>query len=807
MKKLLILLTVLGTLMGTTQIFADSYLASIPTSISCPQPDCPTNGYTNIGAIVPISQSNLISQGFLNTDATNSQVIQGSTARAYMPTSDNLFAYVATAARDSTQTYSELTGYSPSQTNFAIVPGYNGEIATNSATNIKISSAVIDNFTGTEGINLTTHTTDTGQSWTATDTHWSIASNKAKYDATSADQAATVDSALTSFTMQADLTISSTDDKYAGFVFRFTDLNNYDFLLFAHSGGQIHWYSHEVTAGSHSNLGSGAFAGAAGATITVRIIVSGNTITYYANGASINTVTNSARASVTAQGLLHSETGASDQRWDNLHIGPASWLIEQKPYFDATKTSGNILRKEGTYFNSITAAGQMTALFYPDATLSQNGNSADAYITKSNAVYATAQAAATGDSVTNGASLQISNTLSGGTYTIDRSFLFFDTSSLIPPHSEILTANLQLYFTAKTIGDGDFNMRVQNGQPTHPSNPVVTSDYDATFYSGDGGDYNTANVTLNQYSNISLNSTAISWLNQGGTTKLAFRIVRDINAAVPAAVNTAVFDSATGAHPPVLIVVYANPTAVSAVKSGISSGEHAFAASYDGTQLSLTVDGGSATSTSTSSFPYPTSNQWLALNGNSAPYLIYEKITKNGTLTLNYQPASIAHITGTFPTYTLADISGGGNNGTINAGANPTGLTISAGSLIPYSYSTADLSNAENTPGYAVNGVPSEPSHLHNPSSGTTIFGLNIFAGIAPGAGYPVDWLLVLLVVILITAVAVILFFFIPHPGVTAVLVTVLLAIFGIQGPLPFWPVILYPLMATGILVADRGIP
>uniref|UniRef100_A0A7C4XL87 T9SS type A sorting domain-containing protein n=1 Tax=candidate division WOR-3 bacterium TaxID=2052148 RepID=A0A7C4XL87_UNCW3 len=120
-------------------------------------------------------------------------------------------------------------------------------------------------------------------------------------------------------------------------------------------------------------------------------------------------------------------------------------------------------------------------------------------------------------------------------YWIYRSFVFFETSSL-GPGATISNGTLSLYgFQDYSIQD--FDVVVQNGQPAHPQDPPVSDDYNCTYYSGNGGSFNTSSFTTSGYNDIFLNGNGLSWINKTGTTKLCIRSNRDINSNAPVAGN------------------------------------------------------------------------------------------------------------------------------------------------------------------------------------------------------------------------------------------------------------------------------
>lgn len=115
-------------------------------------------------------------------------------------------------------------------------------------------------------------------------------------------------------------------------------------------------------------------------------------------------------------------------------------------------------------------------------------------------------------------------------FTVSRAPLYFDTS-IIPSDANFSSAILSLYISY----DGsvtDFNVTIQNGQPTYPHDPMDIYDYYYIRYSGNGGSRNTNGIAVG-YWNITLNANGTSWINKDGTTKLMLRSQEDIDNSVP----------------------------------------------------------------------------------------------------------------------------------------------------------------------------------------------------------------------------------------------------------------------------------
>lgn len=127
-------------------------------------------------------------------------------------------------------------------------------------------------------------------------------------------------------------------------------------------------------------------------------------------------------------------------------------------------------------------------------------------------------------------------------YVIYRGFLFFDTS-IIPYDANITSANLTIY-GSDDYSTTDFDITIQNGQPTYPHDPLVAGDYYQAHYSGNGGSVSTSSFSTSSYNNITLNADGRSWINIGGTTKLCLRSNREISAISPTTWEFVEFHSA-----------------------------------------------------------------------------------------------------------------------------------------------------------------------------------------------------------------------------------------------------------------------
>ncbi len=124
--------------------------------------------------------------------------------------------------------------------------------------------------------------------------------------------------------------------------------------------------------------------------------------------------------------------------------------------------------------------------------------------------------------------VNVGTSRSSSTWQIWRGFLFFDTSAL-PDGATISAVILSLYIQSHVVSGGDFDIVIQNGQPTYPHDTLVAGDFLYSHYSGDGGSINSAPLVNAAYNDITLNATGRGWISKTGTTKLCLRSSKDIN--------------------------------------------------------------------------------------------------------------------------------------------------------------------------------------------------------------------------------------------------------------------------------------
>ncbi|MBV6343539.1 DUF2341 domain-containing protein, partial [Candidatus Magnetobacterium casense] len=116
-------------------------------------------------------------------------------------------------------------------------------------------------------------------------------------------------------------------------------------------------------------------------------------------------------------------------------------------------------------------------------------------------------------------------------FYIDKGALFFDTSAIA---GGIVTgASLNLYGSSDS-STTDFDLTLQTGGATYPHDPMQTTDYNKSYYSGNGGSKTTSGWNTAGYNEITLSSSGMGWIDTSGTTKFMVRSSREIAGTIPA---------------------------------------------------------------------------------------------------------------------------------------------------------------------------------------------------------------------------------------------------------------------------------
>jgi hypothetical protein len=117
-----------------------------------------------------------------------------------------------------------------------------------------------------------------------------------------------------------------------------------------------------------------------------------------------------------------------------------------------------------------------------------------------------------------------------GTYYVPRSYLLFNTGSL---GSDAVIDSARLYFYIEWLDTTThWNMTVVEGY--WDSDPPVACDFKTGVWIGEqgGGAKNTSGI-LSDWNYVALSDSGLSWIKKTGTTRLALRSDRDIEATAP----------------------------------------------------------------------------------------------------------------------------------------------------------------------------------------------------------------------------------------------------------------------------------
>ncbi|MFA5102238.1 MAG: M20/M25/M40 family metallo-hydrolase [Candidatus Thermoplasmatota archaeon] len=199
------------------------------------------------------------------------------------------------------------------------------------------------------------------------------------------------------------------------------------------------------------------------------------------------------------------------------------------------KLTYRIIHMNGsTYLLSGLKVPDLSAMTFPvviDPSMTIYSAASDGYLFNSSFTYDTVQTTTNGNVNTSASFLFIGQRKEPGfpsLYRIYRGYVLFNTS-LLPSNAHLDNATLSLY-KKDDYSTTDFDLTIQNGQPTSPHDPLQTGDYNKNHYSGDGGSLNTSGFTTG-YNTITLQN--LSWINTTGTTKFCLRSSNDITAKAP----------------------------------------------------------------------------------------------------------------------------------------------------------------------------------------------------------------------------------------------------------------------------------
>lgn len=185
-----------------------------------------------------------------------------------------------------------------------------------------------DQFTGSNGSALTSHTPNTGGNWTAVNGTWTIENNKAEAAGASGDLLATVSSGYADVKLSTTVTTpASYSQLRSGFVLRYADINNHVRIrMFVDDVNQLNNDEIEIqeVIGGSANVVHKCYLGnfyGTNATYTLSATVVGDVLHVYLDNELLITtyLSNSALLTGTAHGFYR-EGGSADVAWDEFAI-------------------------------------------------------------------------------------------------------------------------------------------------------------------------------------------------------------------------------------------------------------------------------------------------------------------------------------------------------------------------------------------------------------------------------------------------------------------------------------------------------
>jgi hypothetical protein len=226
--------------------------------------------------------------------------------------------------------------------------------------------------------------------------------------------------------------------------------------------------------------------------------------------------------------------------------------------------------------STITKSG-MTLTSY-STELTYTSIAADGYLEKALTDYAQLNANATATVTNTTASLVIGQDFDSENYTIDRSFLYFNVTSagIQSTLAALYSGSSASDITIGSITAGvvkltpsavdlatNFTLILENNAAgVYPTNPLATTDFLGTYYTGNSGNLTTVSIAaVGTAFNISLTSAGRSWVSSsygaGNLTRWALVSSLDVAATAPTNSGLVTLNSseATGGKPTLYITV------------------------------------------------------------------------------------------------------------------------------------------------------------------------------------------------------------------------------------------------------------
>jgi hypothetical protein len=485
----------------------------------------------------------------------------------------------------------------------------------------------------------------------------------------------------------------------------------------------------------------------------------------------------------------------------SLELG-SNFTIEQKGYVDTTAGSNkNLVYKQDAFRTYVSAAGSITSSILSSGSVSPYSSTSDGYIEATSTVYATAWDATTGTVVSTTTTFKVGQYFSSPNYKIERGFVYFDTSA-IPDDATITSATLKLYGQTDSSAT-DFLITIQNGQPTYPRDPLVETDYNKTYYSGNGGSLTTVGFSTTGYNNITLNATGLTWINKTGTTKLCLRSDREIAGTTPTGLEyVAVYaaDQTGTTYDPQLVVNYETSVTV----TNVSSGERIVKTTANGTNMTLSVtnyagthQGNSPQSVALAGASVTNNdNTWSFITNGSMPYMQYHKIWIGGTLS--------QHIVYERNT-TFNDLTEYNNDATptfVTTSSDPD-VTATFSNFRPINEARCTTGLTEETP-QMLTETPEAPAEMYTEGSVNHLPGAELINKLLDAGDIPHDLFWIPFCFGLAALASVLGYYFLRSMFFIAIIGGVIILFFGLTGAIPLWTFLIYAVIAGGVLVSER---
>jgi len=481
--------------------------------------------------------------------------------------------------------------------------------------------------------------------------------------------------------------------------------------------------------------------------------------------------------------------------------------IEQKVWVDTSAGDNkNLVYKEDAFQTYVSDSSEISSVILDTSTMSPYSSTSDGdFAEQSNVSYATARDAVTSTPDDTSADLTIGQNFAGGWYSIYRAALYFDTSA-IPDDAVITSATLKLY-GSNDNSTTDFNITIQNGQPTNPEDPLANTDYNRTLYSGDGGSLTTVGFSVVAYNNIPLNGTGLTWVNKEGTTKLFIRSSRDIGNNAPAGtelVGVYSTNQAGTAKDPQLVVNYSY-SAASVTATGITSGLRKVVTTADGTNLTISVYDENDVLidddiVALGGVSVPNNdNPWNFLTNGSIVYMDYHKITINGELRQHiiYERDTTFH-----------DQTEYNNDATptFRTTSSDPDLTATFSNFRPIKQNEASISGMEDIPAMLDESEATMPPEMYTEMDTEHLPGASLVNELLGVGGIPLDLFWIPAVFGLAALAVLFAYRFAKSMLIISIIGLCIIIFFSLTGVVPFWTVIIYIVMTGGLCVAEKNL-